>query len=400
MSDLLEGERIDWSGQEEDRRKPVPNSEIDEKYQRGEVRIVTEQGRYPLNSIPAMVQSGNYELNPEFQRRRLWPREKQSRLIESFIMNVPVPPVFLYEDRFGHYEVMDGLQRLSAITDFYEGRLTLTGLDEWPELNGRTYKSLPDQVRKGIDRRYLSSVVLLYETAKDPREAQRLKQLVFERINSGGVDLSEQETRNALYAGPMNRLCIELSRNDSLCKLWGMPLPDANERATGTASRDRVLNDSFKRMEDVELVLRFFAHRQRRALFRGGRLDRYLDRYLRTANTWSPNLLKQLGSVFDGTIKLVDDVLGMRAFWLWRERGGQHAWVEQPTYVAYDAVMHAFSDHLGAADKLRAQRDAIQSGMPVFYEKNYEAFDGRKVNASDIAKRDDAFSAHLRQFVG
>src|SRR6185369_14704328 len=108
----------------------------------------------------------------------------QSRLMESFIMNVPIPPIFLYEVAYSRYEVMDGLQRLTAINEFYSDKFALTGLDQWPELNGMSYSTLPEQVRRGIDRRYLSSIILLQETARDELEAIRLKQLVFERINS------------------------------------------------------------------------------------------------------------------------------------------------------------------------------------------------------------------------
>ncbi len=399
MAELLDGELLDWDAFEEEAGREVSDGEIDAKYVRGEVRIVTEQGRYPLNTVPDLVKSTNYELSPDFQRRRLWPAEKQSRLIESFIMNVPVPPIFLYEDSYSHYEVMDGLQRLTAIEEFYEDRLTLVGLEEWSELNGRTYSTLPEQVRRGIDRRYLSSVVLLYETAKDPREAQRLKQLVFERINSGGIDLSAQETRNALYPGPMNRLCIKLSRNASLCRLWGIPVPEPSEEQTGEPSAERAKTDDFKRMSDVEWVLRFFAHRQRARLAKSGRLDRFLDRFLRSANEWSPDLLAQLESLFEETIKLVEDVLGERAFWLWRDRQGQRQWVRRPTLVAYDPVMHGFSSHLQDAGMLRAKAAEIREQISAFYDANYDVFDGRKVNASDVARRDEAFDQFLLTFI-
>ena len=113
-------------------------------------------------------------------------------------MNVPVPPIFLYEFDYSKYEVMDGLQRLTAIHEFYRNRYALTGLVEWPELNGRTYEQLPTKVREGIDRRYLSSVILLKETAHSEEDALRLKQLVFERINSGGVAFSAGITQRAL----------------------------------------------------------------------------------------------------------------------------------------------------------------------------------------------------------
>ena len=81
-------------------------------------------------------------------------------------------------------------------------------------------------VRQGIDRRYLSSIILLQESAKTAQKAQDMKQLVFERINSGGVKLEPQETRNALYNGPMNELCANLARNKYLCALFRIP----NER--------------------------------------------------------------------------------------------------------------------------------------------------------------------------
>jgi hypothetical protein len=161
---LFPGERLDLDPQV-GHQPDVSDHTINEKYVSGEVRIVTEQARYPLNTISGMVKSGAYDLNPEFQRRHRWSTDKQSRLIESFIMNVPVPPIFLYEDEYSHYEVMDGLQRLTAIASFYRDDLILSGLTEWSELDGRRYSDLPEQVRRGIDRRYLSSIILLRETA-------------------------------------------------------------------------------------------------------------------------------------------------------------------------------------------------------------------------------------------
>ena len=252
---LLPGEDL------ESFRKPskftanLTDNEINEKYLAGEVRIVTEQARYPLPSIPVMLETQNYNLNPEFQRRHRWSTEKRSRLIESFIMNVPVPPVFLYETEFSHYEVMDGLQRLTTINEFYGNSFALEGLSEWPELNGRRYLDLPIQIRNGIDRRYLSSVILLQETAKSQEEALLLKQLVFERINSGGEMLTPQESRNAIYNGSLNQLCIRLSRNEDLCELWGIPWKGGI--SPNEYDDELMSNSDYSTMNDVELVLRF-----------------------------------------------------------------------------------------------------------------------------------------------
>lgn len=401
---LFEGEELDWVAQREADALSLSDAEIDGKYMAGEVRIVTEQARYPLNTIPQLTSGGSYNLNPEFQRRHRWSREKQSRLMESFIMNVPVPPIFLYEDEYSHYEVMDGLQRLTAITDFYEDRFALTELEEWPELAGRRYSELPGQIRRGIDRRYLSSIILLYETARDPQEAERLKQLVFERINSGGEDLASQETRNALYPGPMNKLCMALSRNHALCAMWDLPLPTPGEDILDPhwqPPTELLENPMFAKMEDVELVLRFFAHRQRKQLWKSGtRLDEYLTRYLKSANRFPEETLAQLGTRFAATADLVYEVLGSTAFWLWRERGGSHQWVERPTLIAYDSIMFAFSLFIARSDDVKVHAPEIRGGLQAFYTENYDLFDGRKTNASDITRRDDAVVEYLRIKLG
>ncbi|MBE4579720.1 hypothetical protein BOO30_19440 [Vibrio navarrensis] len=175
----------------------MTDDEINNKYIEGEIRIVTEQARYPIDTISEkIVHNKKYSLNPEFQRRHRWSVEKQSALIESLIMNVPIPPIFLYEYKFSQYEVMDGLQRLTAIANFYDNKFRLAGLTEWPELNGKNYRELPEQVQEGIDRRYISSIILLKETAKSAKQADFMKQMVFDRINSGGEKLEPQERRN------------------------------------------------------------------------------------------------------------------------------------------------------------------------------------------------------------
>jgi len=374
---LLPHERLDFGASHYEDLGRVPDSVINEKYIKGEIRIVTEQARYPLNTIAAMVEEKGYRLSPEYQRRHRWSVEKQSRLIESLIMNVPVPPIFLYEYEYSKYEVMDGLQRLTALHDFYRDRICLEDLEKWPELNGRTYSALPEKVREGIDRRYLSSVILLKETAKSEEEALRLKQLVFERINSGGVKLEPQETRNAILDGPMNQKCVELSRDGALCRLWGIPEPDEEECNGGPASEERVCNEDYRKMLDVELVLRFFANRQKQRLHKSGdSLSEYLNKYLSHANSYPPQTITRLGEVFQQTISLAEEVFGEKAFWLFRkrERGEEQSWrwLERPTIVVYDPLMCVLSQNLDVADALKARKEELRGGMEEFYRSNYE----------------------------
>ena len=85
----------------------LSDKEINEKYLKGDVRIVTEQARYPLKQIKSMFDGDSYERHPEFQRRHRWGVIKKSKLIESFIMNVPIPPIFLYEKDFSEYPLAE-----------------------------------------------------------------------------------------------------------------------------------------------------------------------------------------------------------------------------------------------------------------------------------------------------
>lgn len=388
---LLPGEPIDLSPIPPNADRPADEF-INEKYVRGEVRIVTEQARYPLNSIPGLLESGSYLLRPEYQRRHRWSIEKKSRLIESLVMNVPIPPIFLYEYEFGKYEVMDGLQRLSTISDFYNNEFGLKGLVEWPELMDRTYSTLPSSIRAGIDRRYLSSIILLQETAKNAQQAQNLKQLVFERINSGGEKLTPQESRNAIYGGRMNDLCLQLSREPALSLTWGIPITAG---LAGAEEDDELLeNDLYREMFDVELVLRFFAFRQDSSHLRRALRD-YFDSYLKAANNFDHSTLDRLGDIFKQTISLAYDLFGERAFWLWRQRNGRWNWYSRPTTVAYDTMMWVLSQRLNEAPELRARAELLQKSLPDFYEANYEQFAGRYTNPSNILDRRSLFADWL-----
>ncbi|MGV2388595.1 MAG UNVERIFIED_CONTAM: DUF262 domain-containing protein [Microcystis novacekii LVE1205-3] len=150
--------------------KKLSDNEINEKYEQGERRILLEMNREKLPSFAESLKKPNYmETRPFYQRRERWDAQKQSRLIESFLMNIPVPPLILYETSYNSYEVMDGQQRITAIENFYNNKLQLTGLDIWPELEGRTYESLPAKIKDGINRRAISTIVVITESLSDTR---------------------------------------------------------------------------------------------------------------------------------------------------------------------------------------------------------------------------------------
>lgn len=402
-SPLLEGEKVSFT---DDAAKPkASDEELNSRYAKGEVRIVTEQARYPLAGILAMLQeelSGEggkkeyrYKLDPEYQRRHRWSVERKSRLIESFLMNVPVPPVFLYERDLARFEVMDGRQRLTALSDFYADKFELAGLQYWSDLDGRRYSQLPAKVRDGIDRRYISSIILLKETAASEEQAAMLKKMVFERLNSGGVKLGSQETRNAVYNGPLNKLCLELSETETFRRMWGIPLEPAPEELEADAEDDESLDKPtvagrrmFEKMEDVELVLRFFAYRQI-AEFKAGlnKISEFLDKFLVRGNRFSGELLANYRTLFETTVAFLWEVLGVEAFTLLGSS-------KRPTKIVYDPLMHAASrdDVVSQHQKLVAKKEVLRAELTAMYQANLDLFSGRRTNFADTQDRNRRIS--------
>lgn len=387
MGKLFDGEVFENN---KDYKDILSNSDeqINKKYNRGEVRIVTEQARYPLPTLSELFSKNKYNLHPEFQRRRRWSQEKKSKLIESFIINVPVPPVFLYEVDYASFEVMDGLQRITTIIDFYEDRYSLVGLEEWAELNGKKYSELPERIKEGIDRRYLSAIILLKESAKDNDEADRLKKLVFERLNTGGVRLSPQETRNALYDGRLNKVCIDLSSNKTFKQLWGIGEVEESLEETENDYYEIEKNKLYIDMSDVELVLRFLAFRFLDKYT--GRLDVFLDNYLKNGNIkYSEEILNKYRELFNKTIDLANKLFGDKAFRQYKEFRGKYKWSE-PVRTAYDPMMQALSDYIygdyNFEIKTLSERQKILQDM---YKDNIDKFNGKKQSKSDIQERID-----------
>jgi hypothetical protein len=395
---LLKGEEVSF---DDDVTKPkATDEELNSRYAKGEVRIVTEQARYPLAGILAMLQETiegedgkkelRYKLDPEYQRRHRWSVERKSRLIESFLMNVPVPPVFLYERDLARFEVMDGRQRLTALSDFYADRFELSGLQYWSDLDGRKYSQLPSKVRDGIDRRYISSIILLKETAASEEQAAMLKKMVFERLNSGGVKLGSQETRNAVYNGPLNRLCLELSENDKFRRMWGIPLDPVTEEKDADEESDETVDEStqagarmFQKMEDVELVLRFFAYRHI-SKFKAGlnKISEFLDGFIVRGNRFPESLLAEYRPMFESTILFLWDLLERDAFTVFGSS-------KRPTKIVYDPLMFVASsgDVIPHRPKLIARKDILRSELAVMYKKEQALFSGRRTNFADTQAR-------------
>ena len=291
---------------------------------------------------------------------------------------------------------MDGLQRITTIIDFYEDKYELTGLEEWAELNGKKYSELPERIKEGIDRRYLSSIILLKESAKDVDEADRLKKLVFERLNTGGVKLSPQETRNALYDGKLNKLCIELSKNTIFKQLWEISDTEESIEENDNDYYEIDSNKLYIDMSDVELVLRFFAFRFLDQYT--GRLDNFLDNYLKYGNVnFNDELLNEYKKLFIKNINLANKLFGEKAFRQYKEFRGKNKWSE-PVRTIYDPMMQALTEYSeGDFDFNRISLENRQELLENMYVSSNDIFNGKKQSKSDIQERIEIINNVLMQ---
>lgn len=182
------------------------------------------------------LEKGKIKIQPDFQRNQVWKDEQKSRFIESIILNFPLPPIYLNETRESTYIVIDGLQRSTALKQFYKGEFALQGLEALPKYNGDKFKDLPEILQSKFEDKKLTVFVL------KPSTPMVVIYDLFNRINTGGTQLNRQEVRNCIFIGKSTELLKELSEED-----YFKEAIDYGVKNT--------------RMKDRELVLRYLAFR-------------------------------------------------------------------------------------------------------------------------------------------
>jgi hypothetical protein len=212
-----------------------PDDEIEEAILQipPERRILrTEQYDFSVSTILGMMAKDEVVI-PEFQRRYVWSDRQASRLIESLIIQCPIPVIYLNQEKDETFSVIDGNQRLKSLHRFVGDEFALSGLTSYPELTGLKYTELDKRFQRHISNRVLRCTAILKDTHP------QVKFDVFERLNSGAVALTRQELRHGLYFGPLLKRASKVATDLGLEKHLGM-------------RKD-------KRMKAEELVIRFWA---------------------------------------------------------------------------------------------------------------------------------------------
>lgn len=345
----------------------LTDRQIEKIFDAGRFQLHQDRNDFMLPQVEDFVETRQWiNIRPEYQRRLRWDRTKKSKLIESLLMNVPVPAIFLYEKDVNRYEVMDGQQRINSIIEFYKNEFTLSGLRVWSALNGKSYTALPPRVRRGLDRAKLSAIILISDTQSSEDKGTRdIRSEVFERLNTGGEKLNPQELRNCVYSGPLNDLIVDLAGHRNFTDAWRIPPHEEHIRDDGFIGEALKKNSLYRTMGDCQIVLRFFAFRDAENV--RGSVKAALDRCMVTYRDIGDERVDEFRTSFLEALELAIEVYGEDVFCLPPDERGRR----RRSRPLYDAVMVGLyqlaenkNEIIAAKDQIKARTDeALASEM-------------------------------------
>ncbi|WP_218187145.1 MULTISPECIES: DUF262 domain-containing protein [unclassified Pseudomonas] len=291
---------------------------------------------WTIETINLQIQKGNIDLQPGFQRRVAWDDERKSRLIESIIVGLPVPNIVLAEnkDSRGKFIVIDGKQRLVAVSEYMQGTYKLKGLDMRPDLNSKAFNDLPQEDREHLENATIRSSVI--RNWKD----ENFLYVTFFRLNSGSLPLSPQELRKALIGGNL--------------------ISAIDDYMLGSTPFKAVFGDGLdKRMRDSELVLRFVAYDRSLADYRGD-FKEFLDNNTRYFEDDWDNRSPQIKDIFqrlDTALDAAHKIFGQDAFKKWI--GDKYERVINR--AVFDCISRFFAQPDVAAEAIARQTEVVDA---------------------------------------
>ena len=382
MADISDEIKDEDEGEAEVVENPRTDQEIEDAYANNSFRVIYQSNNFFLPQIQSLI-NGQEVLNlrPEYQRRLRWQPKEKSLLIESLLLNIPIPPIFLYEGEMARYEVMDGQQRLNAVHEFLENSYRLIGLQKLSFLNGRDYKKLPPKLRRGLDRSSISAVVLLQETKADKADPFQVRRYVFERLNTGGRPLNAQEMRNSIYKSSFNDMIVKLARNAAFCRVFDIPEYTAVDENEYYENPQRQRNNLYRTMGDCQLVLRFFALQEDAHIT--GSMRNILDRCMKRNMDLDSERVDHLRAEFVRTIEACEKIFGEKAFKL----PATSKSTERTSVALYDAIMVSMARRTGSTDSFITNAASIRTGIQNLIENNLPLLTGRANTSAAIKER-------------
>ncbi len=272
-----------------------------------------------VHDVLRRIEKGSFVMDPDFQRDFIWPEDKQSKLIESVLLRIPLPVFYLAEDDNGRMVVVDGLQRLSTFQRFVNNDLCLK-LPDHAELNRKFFRDLSPKLQNRIED---CNLILYVIDAKVPERA-RLD--IFERVN-GGVPLTRQQMRNCLFMGDATRFLKDEAATEIFLKATGRSLSSST-------------------MRDREFVNRFCAFQILPIEEYRGDMDDFLARGLRKMNDLESDALRNLSAEFRTSLANNFRVFGKHAFRKSTERQDSRSVLNASLWDVMSTGLSRYPEHL------------------------------------------------------
>lgn len=330
-------------------------------------KIFTSSGDLEIESLHGKKTRGRLILQPDFQRQYVWDPTKASKLIESAILQIPLPIIYLSEEKDGREYVIDGQQRLTSFFSFIDGKFPdgkpfkLGGLNVRTDLNGKRFSDLSDEEQDKI--RYYKIRAITFQ--KDSSE--ELKFEIFERLNTGSVQLNDQELRNCLYRGNLNQAIREMAADADFMYLCGLKTPD-------------------KRMRDIELVLRFCAFYHKTYLNYKAPIRNFLNSEAQEKKDISEKDLQELKTAFKNACQLTKSIFDKNAFkryYKGKDGNPNGNWEPKKFNVSlYDILMYSFAKE--DKNKVYQNLDAIREALIHLMTEDQDFIDSIELSTSSV----------------
>lgn len=290
---------------------------IHDPYDPSQIRV--EHTPFTIFHVMRKIKLEEIDLQPGFQRHVVWDETRQSRLIESILIRIPLPAFYLDAVDEENWLVVDGLQRLYTLDRFYnKNELQLRNMEFLTDLNGKTFSELPRRFQRRIEDTKLNVHII------QPDTPSRVKFTIFYRINTGGLFLTAQEIRHALFQGAATELLKELAN-----------LPEFKSATTNSIRT--------KRMDDHECVLRFLAfYLEPYTTYKTPDLHGFLSDAMREINLigkQTPERLSELRELFRETMVKAESLFGIYAFRKIYEIGGKRSPISKALFEVWSVSL-------------------------------------------------------------
>jgi len=375
---LTPDEEIEFSNQVED-----DNVELD--VEPNDRKIVWQAKDFSIREFLMMKNDGELILQPDYQRNFVATPSIASKLVESILLDVPIPVIYLAEEMDGTYSVIDGQQRLTSFLSFVEGKypngeeFRLTGLKVLKELNRKNFQQIDSPLQTKIKTTTLHSIIIKKESNED------IKFEIFERLNTGSTKLNDDEIRNTVYRGSYIKLLANLENNPIFHGL--------------------VKKDNFKnRMLYRGMILRFLALSEKSYLNFKAPMKQFCNKELRDNRNLTPEKALEYKKKFENCLDLVKTVFGENAFrrYIPGDENNPGKWAATQINMAlFDLQMVGFANY--SKNTILSNADAIREMLLdlMITSSTFQELIGYKTsNTDNVIQRFKLYMESLNNIIG